>query len=617
MVNQKLSVIAQSALSICEQLERGQAETPLTDNIAKLLSEMQNPVFTVALLGLTPDCLEQTLNWLYGDAFKGFNVDSKQWPGFVELTVSDGDFSFGLLKKQQQTFEQQQAFVQALQIEMGATKASVTNPFTLQAPSSRKLIALKLLIPDNAAALLDSPSLLNAMVSQTNVAMVAAPLRYTLSREDHDAVEALTSNMQGFMPLLTVDELEEDVNLPAVGWWEQHNKAPVTLAPTLITKHIAAALPSSLTKLTDKYRQQFIEHFYANKLSNKLNAVFERYQQEAGVLEQRKSRLKPAGVNTLGIDRRETDKIRQYLDDELITARKDIDANIQQLSLQYSSLSKMVTAAIDDISFENLTSELSHSVIKLAIDENTLSDLRYLIIKESKGAIKQYYQQTQSQLQSVLVDLNQRLQTLAMPKLKQLQIRDCHDIYDALEQRVEVTLNYRGEMPKRTTMTRLGESRKLIMGLSMATVVLGGVAKAGWDMDLRQSLMIFAPIILIGGFLYTYIQWPKEDAERLDKELVKVSDGLKSEARRVVGDVQRFIQQQIFDVLDVQKRRMQKNLQDTIQDFQESTQEKAKLEQQQQQQQQLQIEQELRQWQSIERQLERLKSDAQSLLRSI
>ncbi|MCK0154917.1 hypothetical protein MWU49_14470 [Alcanivorax sp. S6407] len=618
MKNQQLQLLAQNAQNICEQLERGQAETPLSDAIGGLINNMQQPQLTVALLGLTPDSIERVFSWLYGDAFKGFSVTSKQLPGFMEVTFSEG-YAFGLRKKHKQQFDQQEAFVQALQIELGATRASVANPFALQAPSSRGLKDLRLLIPDTTASLLDSPALLNAIIAETSVALVAAPLRYTFSREDHDAVDALLSNMQCFMPLLTVDELHEEAGLPDVGWWEQHKTPPQTLAPTLITTHVQARLPGMFTDPASPDRKALLERFQARKLAAKLDAIFERYQQEAGVLEQRKARFANAANNADSetLDRAALDKIRQSLDDGIITLRKELDSQTQQLALQQSPMVTAVNQAIEQLQFENLSTELSHSVIKLRLDEQTLQNLRSILLTEARTAVSGFHQQLDKQLQSLRTSLNQQLEALAIPGLPQFQLANAQTLNTALDQRLEVTLNYRGEMPKRTVMTRLGESRKLIMGLSMATMVIGGVAKAGWGIDLRQSVMLFAPIILIGGFIYTFIQWPKEDAEKLEKELDRVRDSLKNESRRVVSDVQRFIAQQLFDLLETQKREFQKGLQHTLQKHQDSQRDKASEEKQKQQQATQQIDQELQQWQGTQRQLERLRADVQGLLRAM
>lgn len=294
-----------------------------------------------------------------------------------------------------------------------------------------------------------------------------------------------------------------------------------------------------------------------------------------------------------------------------------MDTSIQQLSLQQSPLMKAANNAIDAIEFSNLSTEESHSIIKLTLDDMTLSGLRQTLLSEAKGQIKRYHQQTEDNLHAIHGGINERLQALAVPTLPSFGVGDRRELYDALDQRLEVTLNYRGEMPKRTFWTRLGESRKLIMGISLSTMVLGGIAKAGWGIDLRQSIMLFAPIILIGGFIYTFIQWPKEDAEKLEKELDRVRDGLKGELRRITSDIQRFVQQQTFELLDQQKREFGKAIQATVQQFQDEQKKNVENERQKQQQSLQQIDQELRQWQAIERQLERLRVDAKDVIRRL
>ncbi len=611
----KLELLTRQALSICEQLERGQAETPLADEVQQLHSDMQQHPLTVVLLGLTSDSIEKVLAWLCGDVFKQFSIEGRQWPGYMEVKLGSHGYAFASQNSQRREFEAQEAFLQALQIELGATKASIANPLYVQTQSSRGVDGLTLLIPDSPAALLDSPALLNAIVAQTNLAMVAAPLRYTLSREDHEAVEVLTSNMRGFWPLLTVDELAEEIALPAVGWWEQHQQTSLTLEPKLLTRHVEASLPGLLVDSNDPQRKAFIEAFFSHKFAGKLNAIFERYQQQAGVLEQRKQRINKAAVVQSGLDRRELDKLRQQLDEVMQQARRDLDSQIQEMSTPLSPISKAVAEAISNLQFDHLTVEESHSILKLSLNDHTLADLRQLIFKQAKLAVKRYHQRCQQQLDAARDITNQQLQALAMPELPATELADRADIYNALDKRLQLNLNYRGEMPKRTFMTRLGESRKVIMALSLGTMVLGGVAKALYGIDLRSSVMTLAPILLLGGFIYTYIQWPKEDAEKLEKELDKVRDGLTSEMRRTISEVQRFVQQQFQDLCNDQKRDYQKTLQETLQSHQDELQRQTERERQKQQQNLQQIDQELRQWQGIERQLERLRGDALQLSR--
>ncbi|MEY8252738.1 MAG: hypothetical protein RPR91_10150 [Colwellia sp.] len=616
---QQLQHIAHQALGVCEQLERGQADTPLSDMIYQQQSALASAPLTVILLGLTQDSLNQTLSWLYGDLFKGFNVSTEALSGYLEVSISQQGYGLGLVNSQQKKYEAQEDFKQALQIEMGLSKSSINNPFTMSLHNSRGVAGLKLLIPESMVALLDSPSLLNALISQSNLAMVAAPLKYTLSREDHDTVEALTSNMRGFWPLLTVDELAEDMALPEIGWWEQHKKAHEQLPPKLLTKHVNASLPALLTNANEPARLAYLNSFFANKLSQTVSAIFDRYQQEAGLLQQRQAKLqqKIRPVQNTMNDRSVQDKLRQTLDDEFLNTRKKIEVQLQKISLLQSPIMQAMEKQVQQLVFSDLNTEASHSVIKLSLQNTTVNDLKSTLLIQSEHALKDLYQQGSASLNEIIKHINQALAVQAITPLSPLEFKGHQPLFDMLKQRLEFNVNYRGEMPKRTTMTRLGESRKIIMGMSMAAMVLGGMAKAMWGIELRNALMGVAPVLLVGGFIYTFVQWPKEDAERLNKELDRIRDTLQSEVKRMVADIQRFIQQQIMELLEHNKRLVQKSLQEQLQYQQDQARKQEENQRQQQQKKFQQVDQSLRQWQTVERQLERLKSDAQTLEREL
>lgn len=616
---QQLQQISRQALDICEQLERGQAHTPLSDMIYAQQSALANAPLTIVLLGLTQDSLNQTLGWLYGDVFKGTLISTETLSGYLEVNIGQQGYEIGLVKSQKKQYNAQKDFMQALQIEMGLSKSSIQNPFALSLENTRGIAELKLLIPESIEALLDSPSLLNALISQSNIVMVAAPIKYTLSREDHETIEAVTSNMRGFMPLLTVDELSENISLPEIGWWEQHKKAQEQLTPKLITKHIDASLPEFLTNAADPQRETYLDSFFASKLSQTLSAIFDRYQQESGVLQQRQAKLQQQVRNTQtsSLDRNIQDSIRTNLDEQFLTSRKKLEEQLQKIGLLQSPLMQSMDKQISQLQFSDLHTEESHSIIKLSLQTATIDDLKNNLMLESKNALKDYYQQGTNSIDVIVKELNQSLAAQAISPIASINFDGYDAMYETLKQRLELNIKYRGEMPKRTTLTRLGESRKIIMGMSMAAMVLGGMAKAVWGIELRDALTAIAPLLLIGGFAYTYVQWPKEDAERLAKELDRIHDTLIGEVKRLVSDVQRFIQQQILELLETNKRQIQKLYQQQFQQHQDRAKQQQENQSQQHQQKLQQVDQSLRQWQTVERQLERLKSDAQNLQRTL
>lgn len=613
----RLRELLLSAQSVCEQLEIGQAETPLMDRYTAQLAELESAPLTAVLLAMTSVSLEQTLKWLYGDAFNEFIVSTHEWPQFMEISITEGGFGFGLRREKQRSFEEREAFLDALRIEWGATRASIANPFALNFANTKGVKGLKLLVPDSPAAVLESPEVLNAVIAQTNFVMIAAPLHYTLSREDHEAVEALTSNMAGFWPLLTVDELSEEVNLPEIGWWEQHTRSPLNLPAKLVTRHVESVIPEILTDAGHPDRQRLIDSFHAQRLSNSLNAIFVRYQQQAAVLEQQVTRAGKPDRGANRSDGREAEQLRQQIDDWMVSARKDLVALLQEINLPNSRLVQAAQAKISELQFDDLEAEAGHSVHKLSLGASFVRALRDVLLNQSKIEIAASVERCNRHLATVQKQIDEQFKAMGMASLPHAERLEVAALKQDLERRLELSITYRGEMPKRTLMTRLGESRRLIMGLSMTAMVLGGVAKAVLNIDLRASLMTIAPVVLIGGFIYTYFQWPKEDAEKLGKELDRIRDTLNSEVRRLTGEIQRFAQQQITEVLDSAGRNLQKDVQRALAEHREQQRKKEEEKQSIQQQHGQQLERELRHWQGIKRQLERLKAEAAELNRTL
>lgn len=613
----RLRELLTSAQSLCETLELGQAETPLMDRYTAQLAELESAPLIAVLLAMTPESLEQSLKWLYGDVFNEFTVSSREWPQFMEINIAAGDYGIGLRREKQRNFDAQEAFIDALRIELGATRASIANPLALQLNNSKGVAGLKLLIPDTPDAILEKPEVLNAIIAQSNFVIVAAPLHYTLSREDHEVVETLTTNMTGFWPLLTVDELSEEASLPPVGWWEQHTKTAMSMPPKLITRHVEASIPAILTDSQNSDRQLLINRLHAQRLSAGLNAIFTRYQQQAGLLEQQVTKANKQLHSANRSDSREGDQLRQQIDDWLVTAKKDLNSQLQEFNLPNSPVVKGVQAKITDLQFHDLEAEPGHSVHKLTLGADFVSGLRGTLLALTKTELAAAVERCNGQLNTLQQTINEQLKGLGIAAIDRTESIQISELQHDLERRLELTISYRGEMPKRTLMTRLSESRKLIMGLSMTAMVLGGVAKALLNIDLRASLMAIAPAVLVGGFVYTYIQWPKEDAEKLDKELDRIRDTLNNEIRRLTSDIQRFAQQQLSDVLDRANRSLKKEVQTTVLAHHERQRQQEESNRQAQQQRSEQMARELRHWQGIKRELEHLKANAAELERNL
>lgn len=620
-----LQQLTQQALDIGEQLERGQAETPLTDTLHQLQQQSAGQGLNVILLGLNEGSVERVLSWLCGDVFNGIQVTNTQKSGYLEVTLGATEYSLGLLGGQKKRFQEEQDFLQAMQIELGDVRSSVAKPISItlkehNGSNQHSSALLTLLIPDSADALLDSPSLCNALTSQANVAFIASPLSYTLSREEHEAVEIIASNMKGLWPLLLVGDLNDDTALPEIGWWEQHTTAQQLIAPKLIVAGASASLPEFLTHVQNDQRQAYQHSFYSQKLQGAIAAVQDRFIQDSGILQNRQTKLR-ADIKQLnqadGSQLRElSSQLRRTIDEDLYKLKKKAEDQIQKISLQQSSLSLAVQAEINQLQFSDINTEQSHSVIKLTLQQSTVERIHNIALKEAYSAITAAVQNAHNDIKQLIAHINQQQDANGIPHILFELNDDELALRDKLTQRLELSINYRGEMPKRTTVTRLGESRKLFMSIGMMGMILGG-SLSGMGVDIKKTISILAPLLLIGGFIYTYIQWPKEDAEKLEKELDRIRDSLASEVKRMASDIQRFIQQQINDLLERYKKAINDMLEGHLNQQRESQKAHAQQAQQKIEHKLQDVDASLKQWQSVERRIERLRQDVQALNREL
>jgi hypothetical protein len=128
---------------------------------------------------------------------------------------------------------------------------------------------------------------------------------------------------------------------------------------------------------------------------------------------------------------------------------------------------------------------------------------------------------------------------------------------------LKVQVRYKGEMPKRGFMQRLAEGRRLLfaalMTLSLFIGLLSGNSNAR---TLLAPFGVLFLLVFIGGVLWTYRSWKKEDVEKLEKEVDKVREQLRGEVQRLITDAQREKLTRLVDHFDQLRREVSRRLDD-------------------------------------------------------
>lgn len=611
----KMQELGHKAVQLCEQLERGQANTPMSEHLRSVVAELDSAPFAVVLLGLTPDALKTALAWMFGEDFALIAVNNTSLPGLMEITIADKGYALHNPNQSYQLFEQIEPFMEALEATLRQDQAKGMAPLRMAVSTRRGARGLKIFVPENVQLLLDQPSLLNALIAESNLLMVAAPLRYTLSREDHQAVDELVRNMEAFWPLLTVDELHSDTGLPEIGWWEQHGGSEL-LPPKLLTTHVQAKVSDLISNLEDYTRQRLFLQFHAGRLHHAINALAAHQQQAVSRLEQKRQQASadvmqsPADKNDA---RQVWDQLRQLLEESSQSVRKNQEQAINRFSLASAPVWKDLQGRLESMSMQEIEQKQSHSKLLLNLREQVVEDFSRSVLKHSKALVKEQWLLWQEQARNMVLQANQQLQVLNSGELREAELPDRSDLYATLAERCNMTVNYRGEMPRRTFMGRLSDGRRVIMGMSMLVMVIGGMATAVWGIDLRATLASLAPLLFIGALIYTYLVWPKEDAERMEKELERIRDGIRGELKRLLGETQRVVQTLVNDMSESQRRRWQTQLKELQNQFEDQQFQQDKQRREQAKQQEQALEQQLKIAQQLERELRSIQDASTSL----
>jgi hypothetical protein len=443
--------------------------------------------------------------------------------------------------------------------------------------------------------------------------MVAAPPQYQLNQTEQQVINTLMEDMACFIPLLPVDELSDDINLPEHGWWEQVH-TPMTLPVQLLTTHVTAQLPGFLTDPRDKTRKALQLVQLSHKYQSACEAIEDQFEDASRQLNSRKKReqRKQQADNIQTIDHQQATTLRNRINDGYTELARAIEDANRKRELIKSDSSEQLKSHVDSLKIDDMQQEAAYKTIKLSLSSNYQNELMGFVRQTAKRALEDDRNFLHDEIKTLQNELGQTLNkqlgyipTLSLPALDQQAI--WHD----LEQVVAMEIRYQGEMPKRGFFDRLGAGRQALMALMMAGMVLSAL----FD-NARTILMAFGIPLFIGGVLYSYFTFPKEERERMDRELKRVREEVLTNARRLISDINRQKLSLIRNHLDKAKKewteqvdKLVKEAQNQQQAQQTKTAETARKRLQD-------IDQQLSQLQGQKIQLGQLKGDADRLISS-
>lgn len=555
--------VAREGADMSARLEQGQAEAALTDLFTELSRSVEGDVFTAVLIGVTPEARTAALKWLYGPEYSVVSVSVVEKLGLIEVRLSERGFLLEHGGRGAQLFEHLDPFIDALSRadEMVHPKDSNwVEPVRLGLSSGSGIRGVCLLVPEKPALLLEHPALLSRLSTRANLLLVAAPLHHALSDTDRRALESLAASMDGIWPLLLVDELEEDIAIPAPGWWESLSGPTVSLTPKLLTTHVPARMAALLSDQKAEHRQGLLLSHQARRLDSASEALSAELDQRLRQMdtrihkEERKSRTADSANSTLQSQRADWQKLRQDVQLGLPAIAKQFGERLRTAG-KTNGLEGLVERFLGNLTEDDLHKEEGHTSIRLSVSDNFVRQLMDMLRKGLQQHFSTEAAGLRQQLDTLQAQVHNRASALAEGVAVRLSAPALNDnqIWRSIEDQLNVRLRYRGEMPKRGFFDRLREGRQGAMSFMM---MIGMIGMIFGSTALRQhplvGLILFC--VFVGSIIYSFANWKKDDAERIEKELEKLRDGVVSEVQRLTAELQREMQAKVADQLEQTKR---------------------------------------------------------------
>ena len=105
------------------------------------------------------------------------------------------------------------------------------------------------------------------------------------------------------------------------------------------------------------------------------------------------------------------------------------------------------------------------------------------------------------------------------------------------EDHLDFKIRYRGEMPGRGFLKRIGEGRRAMFMVLMMFSIFGGML--GFNYRNYALMSVFFIILFVGATIWTFFSWRRDDEFKMVGEVEKARDQLHTEYLRAIGEIER------------------------------------------------------------------------------
>jgi hypothetical protein len=266
------------------------------------------------------------------------------------------------------------------------------------------------------------------------------------------------------------------------------------------------------------------------------------------------------------IDRSAFDGLRGEIADSISLLNKSIGDSLRRALGPEGRLQARITSEVSKVGEADLINEPGKKAIKLSVRGETQNELLGVIRELTKSEVGTAISTINAAIEQISATSLRALSGTAQGQARSIAMSVSGDgILERALEIVQVTVKYRGMLPKRGFFQRLAEGRKSIFAVLMFFSLFGSFLGFNW-----RSVRVLGVLFMFGfiaSVIYTYRTWVEEDKERLEEELSKARDQLQMELRRVMGEVARELQNGFAELLDMQKKSMLSRLEECWRDI--------------------------------------------------
>jgi hypothetical protein len=455
----------------------------------------------------------------------------------------------------------------------------------------------------------------NEMMRTTSVLVVAGPDEYSLHPEEKAELHDLVTGIASVWPVVS----DARKKVASSGWWEDSvfSRASLKLPTSFLKPAEPFVIPIFLRDSGDAARRLLGGTKTARRMVGAVEVLGDSFSREVSRIRALRAREERIGRfieqnSGNGQERDQIEALRELIDKQF----NDMDGAIQEQNrkalLPAGNINLAVQEVLNDLRESDIDQEDGHSAIKLTLGH----EFQEHLLNAAKAELKNQYQDDMYVLStgfSACRDMvKAKLEKLMDTQVSVAQIPfDENAIWRLLRDAMALELKYRGEMPKRGILQRLGEGKKEVLGLLGIMSLIGlmiGESRNDWIKNSKVQYALIAIFFMV--IAYTFINWRKEDSARLEKELDRVRDQLSSEVKRLIGEIQREKMMRITEMMNQARRDLQKRAETMLREELMTRTEKISQQRQENRDKQRTLEQRGRDLQGFPSQLAKLKQGA-------